>query len=1041
MKKKLLITLAVFLALVMACSFLALPALAVDTGDKVVTATKTVDGPDGEGNYTVTLSVTGSTYQTSTTEEYPADVVLCLDYSGSMRGNKILNVRETAATFINSLTEKDIQVGLVLFARTVRDSQTLTTNAGTLTGKLALDPTDGTNYGVGLSKAKEILDDDQREGVKKFVVFLSDGEPQVYLGQEYTGESAFNSLNKAGVTVMTIGFDLGTDQSGDNAINALMSISSPTGNEPPNDKHFYEASNNQNALNAVFAALEETITNFLPRAKDVVMTDIVNGEFFDVVAGSYGNELSFNSDAEAGPTFSWDIGDLGSVSKTVTFKIKPKAGWIGTQLTNNDVSVTYKDAENGTQGGLEKDDIGNPTVTIPGIIIKKTISPAGFAAPEGLAFEIKSESGMVATVYYKDFNNNGEGVVRLSPGTYSVTESGAEVGGYTLTTVYGNGTPAASGTVTVPADGDGVASLNVTNTYELATGSLKITKEFKGLPQGANYGEITFTVKDSKGNNYKAFTYGGEGWSNGSYMLTGVPIGTYTVTESGGALAGYTLNASFDKEKYEVKTGETATVTVTNTYTRDTGTLVIRKQFGRESALDALPDGAKFTVTGPADFGENGTMVILWSEFANGAKTLTVPTGSYKVTESGAEAAGCTLSTAYDPEVSTPDGPAGSARVAKNGTATVTVTNTYTRDKGTLTIEKTFGRESALYDLPSGAKFVVSGPADFGEEGTMTIPYSDFDDGKWSQQVPTGDYTVVEKDAEVNGYTLTTAYTPAATTPTGTVGSARVLKDAEATVTVTNTYTKDGGHVTPVSPVLNTEDHYAYIVGYPDGTVGPSREITRAEVSTIFFRMLTDEARAANWSTDNSFPDVSAGSWYNNAVSTLVKMGIVHGYPDGTFRPDSPVTRAELVTMSVGFFQYDAAADSGRFSDIAGHWAKSDILAAAKMGFIDGYPDGTFRPDNNITRAEAVRIINNVLNRAPHKDHLLREMVTWPDNMDRSRWYYADIQEATNSHEYTWSSGKKYEIWSKLLPVRDWVALEKAWEANAATNPGEVMGD
>ena len=934
MKNKLLITLAVFLALVMSCSLLAVPALAVDAGNDVVTAKKTISGPDGEGIYTVTLSVTGSNYDTSSTETYPADVVLCLDYSGSMKNqpwwdyfgeytdySKIDNVNAAARTFIDDLTDEGIKVGLVAFSHEVKFQAGLTTDADLLKRKLSRDADGDTNFGVALNAAKNILDDDQTSGVKKFVVLLSDGAPHDITGNasDVNGTEAFGRLTDAGVTVMTIGFDVANNN---NAQNALKRISSPK-DDGTGSKHFYLADNSETALNAVFAALEETIYNSLPRAKDVVMTDIVNGEFFEVV--------SYDSDelVKDGNTFSWDIGELGSETKTVAFKIKPKDGWIGTQFTNDDVSVTYTDAKNDTQGRLGKDDIGNPTVTIPGIIIKKTISPAGFAAPEGLAFEIRSGNDVVGAISYRDFNNNGEGIVRLSPGTYTVTESGAEANGYTLTTVYGDGTPAASGTVTVPA-------------------------------------------------------------------------------------------------------GDVVNLNVTNTYTRDTGTLVIRKQFGRESALDALPADAKFTVTGPADFGENGTMVILWSEFANSAKTLTVPTGSYKVTESGAEAAGCTLTTAYDPEVSTPDGPAGSARVAKNGTATVTVTNTYTSDTGALTITKALGEDSEKVAVPQGARFTVTGPNGY----SRTITYADFNEnGSYLLRgLPAGDYTVSESRAEVDGYELTTVYSP-------TGGRVAVKAGQTATVTVTNTYTEDnGGHVTPVSPVLNTEDHFAYIVGYPDGTVGPNREITRAEVSTIFFRMLTDEARAANWSTGNSFPDVSAGDWYNNAVSTLVKMGILYGYPDGTFRPDSPVTRAELVTMAVGFFQYDAA-DSGRFSDISGHWAKSSILTAAKMGFIDGYPDGTFRPDNNITRAEAVRIINNVLSRAPHKDHLLREMVTWPDNMDRSRWYYADIQEATNSHEYTWSSAKKYEIWSKLLPVRDWVALEKAWEANAATNPGEVMSD
>lgn len=242
-------------------------------------------------------------------------------------------------------------------------------------------------------------------------------------------------------------------------------------------------------------------------------------------------------------------------------------------------------------------------------------------------------------------------------------------------------------------------------------------------------------------------------------------------------------------------------------------------------------------------------------------------------------------------------------------------------------------------------------------------------------------------------------------------------------------------------PVLNKEDHYAYIVGYPDGNVGPNNEITRAEVATIFFRMLTDVAREKYWSTTNSFTDVNAGDWYNNAISTLANLGIINGYPDGSFGPNNPVTRAELVKMAVSFFDFVTENHTTLFSDIKGHWAEEYIVAAAEMGFINGYPDETFRPNNNITRAEAMKIINNVLGRVPHKDHLLNDMIVWPDNMDKNAWYYADVQEATNSHDYTWhnETTKDYENWIKLLPVRDWATLEKAWEANAVPNPGEVV--
>lgn len=240
--------------------------------------------------------------------------------------------------------------------------------------------------------------------------------------------------------------------------------------------------------------------------------------------------------------------------------------------------------------------------------------------------------------------------------------------------------------------------------------------------------------------------------------------------------------------------------------------------------------------------------------------------------------------------------------------------------------------------------------------------------------------------------------------------------------------------------ILNTEDHYAYIIGYPDGTVRPEQEITRAEVATIFFRMLTEEARESYWSTSNKFTDVKAGDWYNNAISTLTKTGVINGYPDGTYRPNDPITRAEIVKIAVSFFDF-IDDNEHLFLDVRGHWAESYISAAADLGIITGYPDGSFKPDKNITRAEAMTIINNVLGRKPDKDHLLEEMIFWPDNADEDEWYYEAIQEATNSHEYYWNNSDeiRHEIWVRLLPVRDWAALEKSWEANMSHNPGEVL--
>ena len=229
-------------------------------------------------------------------------------------------------------------------------------------------------------------------------------------------------------------------------------------------------------------------------------------------------------------------------------------------------------------------------------------------------------------------------------------------------------------------------------------------------------------------------------------------------------------------------------------------------------------------------------------------------------------------------------------------------------------------------------------------------------------------------------------------------------------------------------PTLNTQDHDAYLLGYEDGTVRPEGSITRAEVATIFFRLLTDESRNEFWSQTNDYTDVPADAWYNNAVSTLSNAGIIDGYEDGTFKPDGNITRAEFATIAVRFFE--ATYDGGDlFSDIAGHWAQDYINEAANAGIVDGYEDGTFRPQQNITRAEAVTMVNRTVDRHPDADHLLDNMVTWPDNPETA-WYYEQVQEATNAHAYTMHTDQEdapYEIWTELLPNRDWSALEQAW--------------
>lgn len=246
---------------------------------------------------------------------------------------------------------------------------------------------------------------------------------------------------------------------------------------------------------------------------------------------------------------------------------------------------------------------------------------------------------------------------------------------------------------------------------------------------------------------------------------------------------------------------------------------------------------------------------------------------------------------------------------------------------------------------------------------------------------------------------------------------------------------------TPLGPSLNMDDHYAYIIGRDDGKVHPEANISRAEVATIFFRMLTDDSRSQLWRTTNSYPDVEASDWYNNAISTLTYAGTLTGMPDGTFKPDNDITRAEFATIAVRFFGGNYEGED-LFTDIAGHWANKYINLAATLGLVNGKPDGTFDPDAPITRAEAMAIVNRTLGRYPSADHLMDGMITWPDNQNTSAWYYADVQEATNSHdlESITVNNELMESWTELLPVRDWAALEREWSSNnSSENPGDVL--
>jgi len=227
-----------------------------------------------------------------------------------------------------------------------------------------------------------------------------------------------------------------------------------------------------------------------------------------------------------------------------------------------------------------------------------------------------------------------------------------------------------------------------------------------------------------------------------------------------------------------------------------------------------------------------------------------------------------------------------------------------------------------------------------------------------------------------------------------------------------------GWKATDVPETLNSDNHFAYIVGYEDGTVRPNANISRAEVAAIFFRLLKDDVRDDNLTANSVFTDVALGKWYNKSISTMAKIGIVKGRTANAFVPNAPITRAEFAAICSRFDRSDVEVQSN-FNDISGHWAENEIRRAASLGWIQGYTDGSFKPNQNITRAEAASMINRMLHRLPETvDDLLDGMIQWPDNQP-SDWYYINMQEATNSHDFK-QKGEINEHWTELTENPNW---------------------
>ena len=608
-------------------------------------------------------------------------------------------------------------------------------------------------------------------------------------------------------------------------------------------------------------------------------------------------------------------------------------------------------------------------------------------------------------------------------------------------------------------------TLNLTNNYISNIGTLTVTKTFAGditelsekeleeiLAALEESFEITLTPTIEEGTTYTlvltpvVVQEGVEQTAFGPDENSKFPTFTWTIEVPAGIYTVEETEGSADVENYEVTTtytgspqpevtevvqlrGETgdeaseepvdvivapgttdAEATVTNTYDREKGYLQITKIFDGVGEDTKLPDvkvtvkdsdGKTFTTGTVAVDEETGESVLLIPD---------VPTGTYTVEESKAPSISGYkfVETIYDPvakdeeEAQEEQQEALKASAAEDEEeapqfATIEVTVENTEDSpAEVTITNVY-EEKDTPPGPPAPRYVV----EYESNGGTEFPPDGY---------KAGAIAYLTNEPIKPGYTFVCwCIDEELTTPVS-----ELFMDRDYLV-----YAK--WEETPVPGWLDGENHYAYLIGYPDDMVHPERNITRAEVATIFFRMLREEVRDEYLTKANSFGDVAEGMWFNTPISTMAAMGIVTGYPDGDFHPNANITRAEFATIAARFDQLTDGKGT-HFSDIESHWAKLYIECAAKKGWIAGYPDGTFGPERLATRAEVATLINRVLNRDPESpDDLLPGMIEWPDNMDAEVWYYLPIQEATNSHDYERET-KSTETWVQLTENPDWTA-------------------
>lgn len=1146
------------LVLVMALSLLPLNALADESQTTVfndaeeaqkatdVKASKKPSGPDSKGNYTITLSVEGTTTTSETTNNLPADVVLVVDTSGSMAfcsqeehthddacyakctrqnhpehwvslglvwahkvsgtdckltldghyyltctktahehwagktwgdftgngcGNyeddkrteketddrRITHAIAAAKQFVGGLLTdgSKINVGLVDFSGSATASQALTQDKDQLNdaiGSLTTKNSTGTNYEAGLNAAKGILKDGSNK--QQFIVFISDGEPE----EDKDGKAAAEALKDSGVTIMTVGIALSDNEASD-----LKAISST---DSKGNVLYYATS--ATGLSSILATLRQTITDFIPAGRNAVMTDIINTDYFELV--SKDSALDENDG-----TLTWRIGDIDKDKQEVSFKVKLKDGVqkVGELYTNNDVSLTFKSSKlENEEVTFTKDAIGTPFVEIYSVTytdgvddvvvfddqttygLPKGANTPGFSGGtptredytfDGWSPEVVATVGgdtygdtykIVYTAQWKEIQKytvTYELTDDVKPSNYSVPTDSKEYTKdekYTVDSTYNKGSEVVEGGYTYTFSGwklNGAGNV-LTGDQPMDNGSVVLKGTWTKTPNSGTKYTVNHHQQNLNDNDYTQFQ---------------------TETDKTGTTGELTNAAAKNYEGFKAKPFEQKTIAADGStvvdiyYDRNTYTVTYTDGVNDETIFaDEVHQSVKYGAPVPAY--NNGTkpsrenytfagwdpavpetmpahhlmFAAKWEKNPVGDGTFDfddVVYGDGKNTPAITKTVKGNVGRNFKETFKVTVEP-------KSDNAKNTMTPDYYTGKAEVIASKSLKDVPFLFKPEAMANAVVPyGELRFTEAGTYTYTVREEVPGGTSRMsYDTTEYTLtinVVLDADSNTYQVKSwQFTP---------GNRENLTQ----LNIVNTY-RTYHPSAPSKPTLNTGDHYAYVMGYPDGTVRPNGSITRAEVSAILFRLLSDKTRDEYFTTESSFTDVKAGAWYNNSIATLEKAGvIVDTAKGGAFRPNEAITRAELAAMLAQFS--DAKPVKGvKFSDVsAEHWAYEAIAIAAKMGWIEGYPDGTFRPDATITRAEMMTLVNRALERVPSdEDHLLskRVMLTFPD-CKSGDWFYIAVQEATNSHTYERAATEKNgdEQWTALRANRDWTLLEK----------------